>query len=87
MVAAQALVKHVAGRVPVVIGTGAITTAESVRLSKNAEAVGADSVLVVPVTYWKPTVDELFEHYKAIASSIRMPGHTLQQSAPCRRGT
>ena len=72
-VAAEVLVRHVAGRVPVMIGTGAITTAEAVRLSQHAEAAGADAILVVPITYWLLTDDELLAHYRTIAQSVRLP--------------
>lgn len=68
--AAEALVRHVAGRATVTIGTGAVTTAEAVRLSRHAEKIGADAVLVVPITYWILTDDELLAHYRAIAGSI-----------------
>lgn len=66
-------VEHVKGRVPLIFGTGAITTAEAVRQARDAEAVGADGVLVVPITYWPLTDDEVYQHYKAIATAIRIP--------------
>jgi 4-hydroxy-tetrahydrodipicolinate synthase len=65
--------KHIAGRVPLVAGTGSIQTAESVRLSKFAQDVGADAVLIVPITYWPLTEDELFEHFAAISSAVKIP--------------
>ncbi len=71
--AAEALVYHVAGRVPVMIGTGAITTAEAIRLSRHADEIGADAILVVPITYWLLTDDEILAHYRAIAGSVRLP--------------
>ncbi|TXL78783.1 dihydrodipicolinate synthase family protein [Vineibacter terrae] len=71
--AAEVLVRHVAGRVPVMIGTGAMTTAEAVRLSRHAEQAGADAVLVVPITYWLLTDEELLAHYRAIAGAIGLP--------------
>ncbi len=71
--AAEVLVRHVAGRVPVMIGTGAMTTAEAVRLSRHAEQAGADAVLVVPITYWLLTDEELLAHYRSIAGAIRLP--------------
>jgi 4-hydroxy-tetrahydrodipicolinate synthase len=71
--AAEILVRHVKGRVPVMVGTGAITTAEAVRLSQHAEAVGADSILVVPITYWLLNDAELLAHYKTIAGAVRLP--------------
>jgi 4-hydroxy-tetrahydrodipicolinate synthase len=66
-------VRHVNGRVPVIIGTGALTTREAVRLSKVAEDAGADGVLVVPITYWPLTEQEVYEHYAAIAAAISLP--------------
>lgn len=66
-------VDHVAGRVPVMAGTGAITTAEAVRLSRFSQDVRADALLVVPITYWIPSDDELFGHYRAIAESVTLP--------------
>ncbi|MGA0571341.1 dihydrodipicolinate synthase family protein [Variovorax sp. VNK109] len=66
-------VEHVDGRVPVMAGTSAVTTAEAVRLSQYAEKVGADALLVVPFTYWIPSDDELFGHYRAIAESVQLP--------------
>ena len=66
-------VEHVKGRVPVIVGTGALTTSEAVRLSKYAEDNGADGVIVVPITYWPLTDGEIYEHYKAIAAAISIP--------------
>jgi 4-hydroxy-tetrahydrodipicolinate synthase len=68
-----AAVRHVNGRVPVLAGTGAITTAEAVRLSKYSEEVGADGVLIVPINYWRATDDEIYQHYKAVAQSVKVP--------------
>ena len=61
-------VKHVNGRVTLIFGTGAITTAEAVRQSKFAEEAGADGLLVVPITYWPLAENEVYEHYEAIAT-------------------
>lgn len=66
-------VEHVKGRVPVIVGTGALTTAEAVRLSKYAEDTGVDGVLVVPITYWPLTDNEIYEHYRAIATAVSLP--------------
>ncbi|MGE0873878.1 MAG: dihydrodipicolinate synthase family protein [Burkholderiales bacterium] len=70
---AEAAIGHAARRVRVNVGTGAITTAEAVRLARHAERAGADSVLVVPITYWILTEQELFEHYRAIAGAVSIP--------------
>jgi 4-hydroxy-tetrahydrodipicolinate synthase len=65
--------KQINGRVRFLPGTGAISTAEAIRLSKFAADHGADGVLVVPITYWRLTENELYEHYEAIARSIKIP--------------
>lgn len=70
---AKTVIETVAGRVPVLIGTGAEDTRESVRLSIKAEAMGADGVMIIPPFYSTPTDDELVHHYKSIASAITIP--------------
>ncbi len=70
---AEVAVRHVARRAAVTVGTGAITTAETVRLSQHAEQIGADAILVVPINYWPPTEAEIEEHYAATAGSVRIP--------------
>ena len=65
--------KHINGRVPVMAGTGSLTTDEAVRMSRFAEDVGADAVIVVPITYWPLTENEVYEHYSSIAKAIKIP--------------
>ena len=60
--------KHINGRVPLMAGTGSITTDEAVRMSGFAEDVGADAVIVVPITYWPLTDNEVYEHYSSWAT-------------------
>ncbi|HLD96834.1 MAG TPA: 4-hydroxy-tetrahydrodipicolinate synthase [Candidatus Nanoarchaeia archaeon] len=62
-----------AGRVPVIVGTGTNSTVHSVELSRQAEELGADAVLVVSPYYNKPTQEGLYRHFKAIAESISIP--------------
>ncbi len=69
----QTVVEAAAGRVPVLMGTGAEDTREAVALSREAEALGADGVMVIPPFYSVPTEDELYVHYKAIADAIGIP--------------
>ncbi|MBY5425728.1 4-hydroxy-tetrahydrodipicolinate synthase [Rhizobium leguminosarum] len=70
---ARTVIETVAGRVPVLIGTGAEDTRESIRLSVKAEAMGADGVMIIPPFYSTPTDDELVHHYKSIASAVTIP--------------
>lgn len=70
---ARTVIETAAGRVPVLIGTGAEDTREAVRLSRKAEAMGADGVMIIPPFYSTPTDDELVAHYRTIAGSISIP--------------
>ncbi|MDQ1182909.1 4-hydroxy-tetrahydrodipicolinate synthase [Agrobacterium larrymoorei] len=70
---ARTVIETTAGRVPVLIGTGAEDTRECVRLSRKAEDMGADGVMVIPPFYCTPTDDELVEHYRTVASAISIP--------------
>jgi 4-hydroxy-tetrahydrodipicolinate synthase len=70
---AETVIRTAAGRVPVLIGTGVEDTREVVRLSRRAEALGADGVMIIPPFYCTPTEDELFHHYKTVADAIWLP--------------
>ncbi|KQR29897.1 4-hydroxy-tetrahydrodipicolinate synthase [Rhizobium sp. Leaf155] len=70
---ARTVIQTAAGRVPVLIGTGAEDTREAARLSCKAEALGADGVMIIPPFYSTPTDDELVTHYRTIARSISIP--------------
>jgi 4-hydroxy-tetrahydrodipicolinate synthase len=70
---AQTVITAAAGRVPVLIGTGAEDTREVVRASREAEALGADGVMIIPPFYSTPTEDELYHHYKTVADAIGIP--------------
>ncbi|AMJ63245.1 dihydrodipicolinate synthase family protein [Bosea sp. PAMC 26642] len=63
----------VSGRVPVIIGIAELTTASAVAKARYAEAVGADMLMVIPVSYWKLSDAEIFEHISAIASATALP--------------
>ena len=69
----QTVIEAAAGRVPVLIGTGAEDTREVVRASREAEALGADGVMIIPPFYSTPTEDELYHHYKTVADAIGIP--------------
>ncbi|MCK1425019.1 4-hydroxy-tetrahydrodipicolinate synthase [Bradyrhizobium sp. 180] len=70
---AEVVIRQAAGRVPVLIGTGAEDTREVVRLSRRAEKLGADGVMIIPPFYSTPTDDELVHHYKTVADAIALP--------------
>ena len=66
-------IDKVNGRIPVIAGTGSNNTASAIEMSKYAESVGADALLVVTPYYNKTTQAGLVEHYKAIANSTNLP--------------
>lgn len=66
-------VKHVAGRLPIVAGTGSNSTWEAIELTRAAADVGADACLLVTPYYNRPTQRGLFEHFKAIAEAVAVP--------------
>jgi 4-hydroxy-tetrahydrodipicolinate synthase len=69
----EATLQQVAGRVPVLVGVSHLTTAGVVRHARFAEQAGAAAVMVIPMSYWKLTDDEIFQHYDQIASAISLP--------------
>lgn len=70
---AAIVVEQAAGRVPVLVGTAAEWTDEAISLSREAESLGSDGVMIVPPYYSSPTEDEVFEHYRRIAEAISVP--------------
>ncbi len=61
------------GRLPVLAGAGSYDTRETIALVRDIEKVGADGILSVAPYYNKPTQEGLYQHYKAIAESTRLP--------------
>ncbi len=78
-------VDKVAGRVPVIAGTGSNCTREAVNMSRKAEEVGADGLLCVTPYYNKCTQDGLYEYYKAISDAVNIP--IIMYNVPSRTGT
>ncbi len=61
------------GRLPVLAGAGGYNTAEVIDLAKELKVMGADGILSVTPYYNKPTQEGLYQHYKAIASAVKLP--------------
>lgn len=77
-------VEKVAGRVPVVAGTGSNCTETAIYLSTEAEKYGVDGLLLVSPYYNKATQKGLYQHYKAIADSVKIP--CILYNVPSRTG-
>ncbi|HRC27693.1 MAG TPA: 4-hydroxy-tetrahydrodipicolinate synthase [Alphaproteobacteria bacterium] len=69
----QRCVRTVKGRVPVIAGTGANSTRETITRSREASELGADALLIVTPYYNKPTQDGLYAHYKAVHDATDLP--------------
>jgi len=78
------IVDQVAGRVPVIAGTGANATDEAVELTAAAKAAGADACLLVAPYYNKPTQEGLFLHHQHIAKAVAIP--QILYNVPGRTG-
>ncbi|KPF48340.1 4-hydroxy-tetrahydrodipicolinate synthase [beta proteobacterium AAP121] len=66
-------VEHAAGRVPIMAGTGANSTAEAIELARFAKQVGADCHLSVVPYYNKPSQEGIYQHFKAISEAVDLP--------------
>src|SRR5581483_12165116 len=77
--------KAVGGRGAVIAGTGSYNTAESIELSREAERIGVDGLLLTVPYYNKPSQEGLFRHFEAIARSVTLP--CILYNVPSRTGT
>ncbi len=69
----ETTLQQVAGRLPVLVGVSHLTTAGVIRHARFAEQAGAAAVMVIPMSYWKLTDDEIFQHFNRVASAISVP--------------
>lgn len=69
----KAAVETSAGRVPVITGVSEMTTARAVAFARDAEALGADGLMVLPAMVYVPQLDELVAHFTEIARATRLP--------------
>ncbi|MBI3119199.1 MAG: 4-hydroxy-tetrahydrodipicolinate synthase, partial [Candidatus Hydrogenedentes bacterium] len=78
-------VERVAGRVPVIAGTGSNNTREAVELTRFAKEAGADGALLITPYYNKPTAEGQIAHYRAVAEQVDLP--IMLYNVPSRTGT
>lgn len=69
----EATIQQVAGRVPTLVGVSNLTTEKTIYHAQFAEKSGATAVMIIPMSYWKLTDDEIVSHYDAVASKIALP--------------
>ncbi|KQO79687.1 dihydrodipicolinate synthase family protein [Rhizobium sp. Leaf262] len=71
--AVETAAECIKGRKPLIVGVGAFRTREAVALAKDAEAAGANALLLAPVSYTPLTQEEAYHHFAAVASSTALP--------------
>ncbi|HBV14476.1 dihydrodipicolinate synthase family protein [Chryseobacterium carnipullorum] len=69
----EASIQQTNGRVPTLVGVSNLTTEKTVHHARFAEKAGADAVMIIPMSYWKLTDDEIVAHYDAVARKISIP--------------
>ncbi len=72
------------GKVPVIAGTGANSTDETIMITQKAKEIGADGALLVTPYYNKPTQEGLYQHYKKVAETVDIP--LVLYNVPSRTG-
>ena len=77
-------VKQIAGRIPVIAGTGSNSTAEALYFTQSAKDNGADACLLVTPYYNKPGQEGLYQHFKLLAESVDIP--QIPYNVPSRTG-
>lgn len=80
----EIVVEETRGRVPVYAGSGCVTTGETVRLSKRAEALGADVLSVITPSFAAASQEELYAHYMEVAAAVDLP--IVLYNIPARTG-
>lgn len=69
----KATMEQVKGRLPVLVGVSNLTTEQTIEDAIYAESLGAQAVMIIPMSYWKLTDDEIYTHYEKVANRIKIP--------------
>lgn len=70
---AEKSIEVVNHRVPVILGISELTTTMAIQKAKKAEELGADVIMVMPISYWKLTDQEIYDYYQQIAAATKLP--------------
>ncbi|AVH45016.1 dihydrodipicolinate synthase family protein [Agrobacterium tumefaciens] len=71
--AVETAVETVGGKIPIIVGVGALRTADAEALARDAQAAGADGLLLAPVSYFPLSDNEVYEHFAAVAGAGKLP--------------
>lgn len=69
----EATMAQVAGRMPTLVGVSNLTTERTIHHARFAEKAGASAVMIIPMSYWKLTDEEIIKHYDSVATKISIP--------------
>lgn len=69
----EVIKEEIGNKVPIMAGTGAASTREAITITRAAERIGVDAIMVVAPYYCRPTQRGIYDHYKAIAQSTKLP--------------
>lgn len=69
----EATMQQVAGRIPTLVGVSNLTTERTIYHAQFAEKAGATAVMIIPMSYWKLSDQEIIKHYDSVASKISIP--------------
>lgn len=80
---AEYTVKHVDGKIPVVIGVAELTTAQAINYAKYAYDIGADMIMLSPFSYYKLNEQEVYSHYESVSNATPLPIMIYNNPATC----
>lgn len=80
---AKYTVNHVNGKVPVIIGIAELTTEQAVNRAEYAQKIGANTVMLSPLSYYKLSEEEIFRHYESVSNATPLPIMIYNNPATC----
>jgi len=76
-------VKHINGKIPVVIGIAELTTEQAIKYAKYADEIGADMIMLSPFSYYKLSEEEIYSHYESVSNATQLPIMIYNNPATC----